>query len=75
MCIRDSHGTPVTKPKLELIQTSAQNILRILDETLQHAKLEEHKVELWLSHRSAMVIDKRVSYSDNCVHGCTHFMR
>jgi len=40
------HGTPVTKPKLELIQTSAHNILRILDETLQHAKLEEHKVEL-----------------------------
>ena len=40
------HSTPVTKPKLDLIQTSAQNILRILDETLQHAKLEEHKVEL-----------------------------
>lgn len=33
-------------PKLELIQSSAEKILRILDETLQHAKLEEHKVEL-----------------------------
>jgi len=37
---------PSIKPKLELIQTSADKIIRILDETLQHAKLEEHKVEL-----------------------------
>jgi len=40
------HNDPTIKPKLELIQTSAEKILRILDETLQHAKLEEHKVEL-----------------------------
>ena len=32
--------------KLELIQSSAENILKILDETLQHSKLEERKVEL-----------------------------
>lgn len=38
--------TPAMNSKLELIQTSAEKILRILDETLQHAKLEEHKVEL-----------------------------
>jgi len=40
------HSNPEIKPKLDLIQTSAQNILRILDETLEHAKLQEHKVEL-----------------------------
>jgi len=41
-----NNGDPAIKPKLELIQTSAEKILQILDETLQHAKLEEHKVEL-----------------------------
>lgn len=40
------HNDPAINPKLELIQTSADKIIRILDETLQHAKLEEHKVEL-----------------------------
>jgi len=37
---------PTINPKLELIQTSADKIIRILDETLQHAKLSEHKLEL-----------------------------
>ncbi|MEP1231418.1 MAG: ATP-binding protein [Litorimonas sp.] len=40
------HNNPEINPKLELIQTSAEKIIRILDETLQHAKLEEHKLEL-----------------------------
>ncbi len=40
------HNDPAIQPKLELIQTSAEKIVHILDETLQHAKLEEHKVEL-----------------------------
>lgn len=40
------HKDPVILPKLELIQISAEKIIHILDETLQHAKLEEHKVEL-----------------------------
>ncbi|WP_371395380.1 ATP-binding protein [Fretibacter rubidus] len=33
------HADPAITPKLELIQTSATNILKILDETLDHTKL------------------------------------
>ncbi|WP_409434014.1 hybrid sensor histidine kinase/response regulator [Litorimonas sp. RW-G-Af-16] len=40
------HGDPVILPKLELIQTSAEKIVRIVDETLQHSKLDEDKIEL-----------------------------
>ena len=40
------HGDPTILPKLELIQTSAEKIVRIVDETLQHSKLDEDKLEL-----------------------------
>ena len=37
---------PALNPKLELIQSSADNILRILDRTLSHAKLDAQKLTL-----------------------------
>lgn len=40
------HPDPVTKPKLELIQNSAEKIIRIVDGTLDHSKMEEHKLTL-----------------------------
>lgn len=40
------HADPEITPKLELIQNSADKILRIVDETLTHSKLEEGKVSL-----------------------------
>ncbi|CAM3800908.1 ATP-binding protein [Litorimonas haliclonae] len=40
------HPDPVTKPKLELIQNSAEKIIRIVDGTLDHSKMEEEKVSL-----------------------------
>lgn len=40
------HPDPVTKPKLELIQSSAEKIIRIVDGTLDHSKMEEHKLTL-----------------------------
>ncbi len=40
------HSDPEITPKLELIQNSAEKILRIVDETLTHSKLEEGKVSL-----------------------------
>lgn len=40
------HSNPAINPKLELIQNSAEKILRIVDETLDHSKMEEDKVSL-----------------------------
>jgi len=40
------HNDPTISPKLELIQSSAEKIIRIVDETLQHSKLDEDKLEL-----------------------------
>jgi len=40
------HNDPAIAPKLELIQSSAEKIIRIVDETLTHSKLEEGKVNL-----------------------------
>ena len=37
---------PTLTPKLELIQSSADNILRILDRTLNHAKLDAEKLKI-----------------------------
>ena len=39
-------NTPELTPKLELIQDSAEKIVRLVDESLQHTKLEESKLEL-----------------------------
>ncbi len=40
------NGNPEIKPKLELIQTSAEKIIRIVDESLEHTKLAESKMQL-----------------------------
>jgi signal transduction histidine kinase/ActR/RegA family two-component response regulator len=40
------HDDPAIKPKLTLIQDSAERIIRLVDETLQHTKLEEEQIEL-----------------------------
>ncbi|WP_427450540.1 ATP-binding protein [Litorimonas sp. WD9-15] len=40
------NGDPKIMPKLELIQTSAEKIVKIVDESLQHTKLSEAKMEL-----------------------------
>lgn len=40
------HATPDILPKLEIIQDAAEKIVRIVDETLQHAKLDEDMFEL-----------------------------
>jgi len=40
------NGDPKIIPKLELIQTSAEKIIKIVDESLQHTKLSEAKMEL-----------------------------
>lgn len=40
------NGTPEIQPKLELIQTSAEKIIRIVDESLEHTKLAESKIQL-----------------------------
>jgi len=40
------NGNPEIKPKLELIQTSAEKIIRIVDESLEHTKLAEAKIQL-----------------------------
>ena len=40
------HPDKTIKPKLELIQSSADKILRIVDETLNHAKLDAEKLTL-----------------------------
>lgn len=40
------HPDPVTRPKLELIQSSAEKIIRIVDGTLDHSKMEEERVSL-----------------------------
>jgi len=40
------HPDPVTRPKLELIQNSAEKIIRIVDGTLDHSKMEEAKLTL-----------------------------
>jgi len=40
------NGNPDIKPKLELIQTSAEKIIRIVDESLEHTKLAEAKIQL-----------------------------
>lgn len=37
---------PKTLPKLKLIQSSAEKIVRIVDESLEHTKLSEDKIEL-----------------------------
>ena len=39
-------GNPKILPKLELIQTSAEKIIRIVDESLEHTKLAEYKMQL-----------------------------
>ncbi len=40
------HDDPAINPKLSLIQESAEKIIRLVDETLQHTKLEEEQIEL-----------------------------
>ena len=40
------HNDPAINPKLTLIQDSAEKIVRLVDETLQHSKLEEEEIEL-----------------------------
>ncbi len=40
------NGDPVLTPKLELIQSSAEKIIRIVDESLEHTKLAESKIQL-----------------------------
>lgn len=40
------NGSPEIQPKLELIQTSAEKIIRIVDESLEHTKLAESKIQL-----------------------------
>ncbi len=40
------HGDPKILPKLELIQTSAEKVVRLVDETLEQTKLDEDKLEL-----------------------------
>lgn len=40
------HSNEEIRPKLELIQTSAEKILRIVDETLNHSKLHADKLVL-----------------------------
>ena len=40
------NGDPQIQPKLELIQTSAEKIIRIVDESLEHTKLAEAKIQL-----------------------------
>jgi len=40
------NANPEITPKLELIQNSAEKIIRIVDETLDHSKIEEDKVSL-----------------------------
>jgi len=40
------NADPTLSSKLELIQTSAEKIIRIVDESLQHTKLEEDMLEL-----------------------------
>ena len=40
------NADPEILPKLELIQNSAEKIIRIVDETLDHSKMEEDKVSL-----------------------------
>jgi len=39
-------GNPKILPKLELIQSSAEKIIRIVDESLEHTKLSESKIQL-----------------------------
>ena len=39
-------GNPKIMPKLELIQSSAEKIIRIVDESLEHTKLAESKIQL-----------------------------
>jgi signal transduction histidine kinase/CheY-like chemotaxis protein len=39
-------GNPKIMPKLELIQTSAEKIIRIVDESLEHTKLAESMIQL-----------------------------
>ena len=39
-------GNPKILPKLELIQSSAEKIIRIVDESLEHTKLAESKIQL-----------------------------
>jgi signal transduction histidine kinase/CheY-like chemotaxis protein len=46
------HNDPTITPKLELIQNSAEKIIRIVDESLTHSKLEEGKVSLSTSPTS-----------------------
>ncbi len=40
------NGDPEISPKLELIQSSAEKIVRIVDESLEHTKLAEAKIQL-----------------------------
>lgn len=40
------NGDPALTPKLELIQSSAEKIIRIVDESLEHTKLAESKIQL-----------------------------
>ena len=49
------HADESINPKLELIQSSADKILRILDETLNHTKL--HADKLTLDSKSASPVD------------------
>ena len=40
------HNDPAINPKLALMQDSAEKIVRLVDETLQHTKLQEDAIEL-----------------------------
>ncbi len=44
--LMNHHNDPLISPKLQLIQDSSVNILRILDETLDYAKLEADEIKI-----------------------------
>lgn len=54
------HGDPAINTKLELIESSAANILRILDETLDHAKIESAEITLEPKLESPRKVVKKV---------------
>ena len=55
------HNDPDINPKLELIQDSAEKIVRLVDETLQHSKLEAREIELDPRDASPRVLAERLT--------------
>lgn len=54
------HNDPTITPKLQLIQDSSVNILRILDETLDYAKLEAAEIKIDPNDADPAVVVTRV---------------